>query len=71
MMDSISSLNAVQVVSNFTRTTTAGDKTMVSHIRYIEDKGVTRVEVDTYTTYDKNAKTQQHTSTGSRVDITV
>ena len=70
MMDSISGITPVHVISNYTRTVNTGDSIQISQIRHTDDGKTTKVEQVIYTTYNKDGTTQAASATGSKVDIT-
>lgn len=69
MIESINSIG--HVVSSYTQTNVTAAKTTVEHIKYILDRGVQRVEVSSYTTYNKQGEVVQHSQQNSQVDILV
>lgn len=58
----------VQTLSLFTRVTQQGDATVTKQIRYIEDRGLTKVEVVSFTTYNNRGREIEHTQKGSNID---
>lgn len=71
MMNSISGIMPVQVISSYTRTDNTGNLTEVSKIQHVKENGVTRVEQTVYIVYNKDGTAQAASNTGSKVDITV
>jgi len=69
MIDSVNAVNAVQVVSSYTKVYPVKDSLVFSQVKHLQDRGASFVEAVNYVSYTSQAELERSHSSGTNIDV--